>query len=94
MNLETKNRKPYARFAQPLAERPPDREQGAWICYQLKRCGLTQRDIAGQVGVRPQMVQRVSYGLTTSARAQRALAEALGYDGWNDLLAARKGAAA
>jgi DNA-binding transcriptional regulator LsrR (DeoR family) len=74
--------------------RGPEREQGAWICYQLRLIGLTQGDIAQELGVTRQMVQRVAYGLVTSARVQKGIAIALGYKNWADLSEAREGVAA
>jgi lambda repressor-like predicted transcriptional regulator len=76
------------------ANRPPNREQGAWINYQLKRRGITQRDVGLAAKVSGPMVNRVLYGLKTSARVQRVIAASLGFDNWNELLAARGGVAA
>jgi hypothetical protein len=72
----------------------PNKEQGAWICYQIRRGGLTQEDIARRAAVSQQMVQRVIYGIGTSHKVQKAIVEALGFDSWSDLTAARQGAAA
>lgn len=74
--------------------RVPEREQGAWICYQLRLHDVTQDDIAKELNVTRQMVQRVSYGLVTSARVQKGIATALGYRTWSELTAARQGMAA
>jgi len=71
-----------------------DRAQGAWIGYQLRLRGITQGDIALRVRVSQQMVQRVSYGVSTSARVQKAIAQALGLKTWSELLATREGVAA
>ncbi len=65
----------------------PDYEQGAWIGYRLKVYGIRQQDIADKVGVSRQMVQQVAYGLRTSHRVQKAIALALGYDSWAELIA-------
>ena len=77
-----------------LSAREPNAEQGAWIGYQLRLKGLTQKDIAVAYGVSQQMVQRVAYGLSTSGRIQRALAKVLHYGSWKDLMEARQGVAA
>jgi len=62
-------------------------EQGAWITYQLKRLGVSQRALGHSIGVSQQMVQRVAYGVSTSARVQKAIARALGYRTWAEVLA-------
>jgi len=59
---------------------------GIWIIYQLKRKDITQRDIARDVGVKYQFVSQVIYGLRTSARTQKAIALALGYESWGELM--------
>jgi len=71
-----------------------DREQGAWINYRMKCSGIQQKDIAKRLGVSQQMVQRVAYGVGTSARVQKALAQALGHANWTELVATRQGVAA
>jgi hypothetical protein len=74
--------------------RNADREQGAWLAYQMKLRGVTQQKIADDLHVTQQMIQRVAYGVTTSGRVQRALATALGYESWRDLVGSRQGVAA
>jgi hypothetical protein len=75
-----------------------DRVQGAWIGYQLKLRGITQMDIGRRAGVTDVMVNRVIYGVRTSARVQKIVAETLGFVSWQELRAAcersKKGAAA
>jgi len=71
--------------------RKANRAQGAWIGYQFKLAGITQRQVAEKARVTPQMVQRVVCGAGTSARVQKAIAKALGFSAWNELLAAREG---
>ena len=78
-------------FVEVAPRRVPERKQGAWICYQLKLAGLSQGDVAMTLGVSQQMVQRVAYGLVTSARVQKGIAVALGHKHWSDLTAARQG---
>lgn len=78
----------------PPRRKVPRSIQGAWIGYQLKINGLTDVYIAKKVGVTQQMVQRVKYGLATSARVQKAIAVELGYASWIELLSSRKGEAA
>lgn len=65
----------------------PNMEQGAWICYRLKLAGISQKKLADQIGVSQQMVQQVAYGLKTSRRVQKTIAESLGYDTWTELIA-------
>jgi transcriptional regulator with XRE-family HTH domain len=65
----------------------PNMEQGAWICYRLKLAGSSQKELAGRIGVTQQMVQQVAYGLKTSQRVQKAIAESLGYSTWAELIA-------
>jgi hypothetical protein len=74
--------------------RRADRAQGSWINYQMKLSGVTQKLVATMAGVSRQMVQRVAYGVSTSAKVQRAIAQALGYKTWSELVAARQGVAA
>ena len=64
-----------------------DRLQGAWIGYQMKCQGITHKDIAIKVGVRPVSVTQVIHGLRTSGRIQKAVAQELGYESWNQLMA-------
>jgi len=68
-----------------VGARRADRELGAWIGYQLRRREISQKDIAIAIGVTQQMVQRVSYGVVTSARVQKAISAALGYKSWTEL---------
>lgn len=78
----------------PNCGKIPQSHQGAWIGYQMRINGLTDQLIASTTGVSRQMVQRVRYGLKTSARVQKAIANALGYDSWSELAAVCKGVAA
>lgn len=71
-----------------------DSSLGAWINYQMKLAGITQDQIAKTANVTRQMVQRVAYGASTSARVQKAIAMALGYKNWADMEAGRQGVAA
>lgn len=72
----------------------PDVEQGAWICYQLRLKGITEVGLAANLGVSQPMIHRVAYGMGTSARVQKGIAKALGYQNWSELRAARQGVAA
>lgn len=74
--------------------RIPNVDQGAWICYQLRLKGMTQVSLAADLGVSQQTVQRIAYGMGTSARVQKAIAKALGFKAWSELAAARQGVAA
>jgi transcriptional regulator with XRE-family HTH domain len=71
--------------------RKANRAQGAWIGYQLKLAGVTQASIGERVKVSRVMVNRVIHGAASSARVQKAIAKALGFSTWNELLAAREG---
>lgn len=71
----------------------PNMEQGAWLGYRLKVAGYSQKDIGNKVGVSREMVCQVLYGLKTSYKVQKAVANALGYDTWAELLASRRVAA-
>lgn len=77
-----------------VAPRRADREQGAWITYQMKVRGVTQQGLAQGLGVTQQMIQRVAYGVSTSHRVRQALAKALGFETWTDLVGSRQGVAA
>lgn len=96
MNRSTKSRKtePHRSFVSHCLPIVPDREQGAWIAYQLKLQGFTLESIAGCAGVSGAMIHMVIYGKKTSARVQKIIALSLCYDSWNELLAAREGVAA
>jgi lambda repressor-like predicted transcriptional regulator len=87
------------RKARPDAEKPkvgpqPNREQGAWIGYQMKLMGFSLISLSKSAGVSFQMVHAVVYGKKTSRRVQKVIARKLGFDSWSDLLAAREGVAA
>ena len=102
MNRSPKNRKPAqkkaqrARAARTLRQlaKAPNLEQGAWIAYQMKLQGFTLVSMAEYSGVTFQMVHAVIYGKRTSGRVQQAIAKALLFDSWRDLLAARQEVAA
>lgn len=64
----------------------PNMEQGIWLNYLLRTAGYSQKDIADKAGVSRQMVQKVLYGIRTSRRVQVAIAEALGYKTWAEVL--------
>lgn len=103
MNPSSKNRKTAskkadrARAARVLRQiaQTPNLAQGAWIAYQMKLQGFTLVSMAEYAGVTFQMIHAVIYGKRTSGRVQKAIAQALLFDTWNDLLvAARQGVAA
>ena len=73
--------------------RMPDREQGAWIAYRMELANLKPQAIADSIGVSREMVRHVMYGLRTSARVQKAIAAALGFSSWAEILV-EKGRAA
>jgi len=102
MNRSPKNRKPAlkkgqrARAARVLRQlaKAPNLDQGAWIAYQMKLQGFNLVSMAECVGVSTPMVHMVIYGKKTSGRVQKAIAQALLFDSWSELLASRQGVAA
>ncbi|OHD22785.1 MAG: hypothetical protein A2Y38_20170 [Spirochaetes bacterium GWB1_59_5] len=65
-----------------------NREQAAWIFYQMRLHNMTQRSVAATAGVSDTMVRSVASGIRTSARVQKAIAKALNFASWAALLAA------
>jgi hypothetical protein len=106
MNRSSKNRKQELRMGArgrrkyPESYVPkqlsiiPNREQGAWIAYQMKLQDFNLVTMAECAGVSMQMIHAVIYGKKTSGRVQKIIAHSLRYDSWADLLAAREGVAA
>lgn len=65
-----------------------DRELGLWITYQLKRAGWSKQEIARQLRVSREAIVLVSYRRSTSRRIRKAIAEAIGFNSWDDLVSA------
>jgi len=65
----------------------PNMEQGIWLNYLLRTAGYSQQDVATKAGVSRQMVQKVLYGIKTSQRVQKAIANTLGFNTWAELIA-------
>ncbi len=63
-----------------------DRELGLWITYQLRRVGQSKKSLAHTLHVRREAIVGVSYKRITSRRIQVAIANALGYQSWDELL--------
>lgn len=61
---------------------------GKWIGYQMKLRGVTQADVAARAGRKRVTVGNVLSGLISSGAVYNALAETLGYEGFDELLAA------
>lgn len=72
----------------------PNVEQGIWLNYLLRTHGYSQQDVADRCGVSRYMVQKVLYGLRTSHKVQKAVAEILGYSSWQEVLVIGKRLAA
>jgi transcriptional regulator with XRE-family HTH domain len=69
--------------------------EGQWIKYQMALKNLTQRDIAARAGCARPMVSEVIHGRKVSANVRAALVKALGYQSFEELIAAcGKGGAA
>ena len=60
--------------------------QGFHIKCQLKCAGLSNLKIAQSVGCSPQAVSSVLFGKSHSQRIEKAVATALGYRSWNDMV--------
>lgn len=61
---------------------------GKWISYQLKRRGCTHADVARVAGITRAATSQVLNGKRSSIRVYGALCKVLGYQSFDDLLAA------
>jgi transcriptional regulator with XRE-family HTH domain len=61
--------------------------KGCWIKYQLNLRKITQEDVAQKAGVSQKMVSHFITGRKNSERVKKALAEVLGYDSFEKLIA-------
>jgi transcriptional regulator with XRE-family HTH domain len=65
--------------------------KGCWIKYQLNLRKITQEDIAQKAGVSQKMVSHFITGRKNSEKVKKALAEVLGYESFEKLIAASRG---
>jgi transcriptional regulator with XRE-family HTH domain len=65
--------------------------KGCWLKYQLNLRKITQEDVAQKAGVTQKMVSHFITGRKNSERVKKALAEVLGYESFEKLIAASRG---
>jgi transcriptional regulator with XRE-family HTH domain len=65
--------------------------KGCWLKYQLNLRKITQEDVAQKAGVSQKMVSHFITGRKNSDRVKKALAEVLGYESFEKLIAAFRG---
>jgi transcriptional regulator with XRE-family HTH domain len=66
-------------------------KKGCWLKYQLNLRKITQEDVAQKAGVSQKMVSHFITGRKNSERVKKALAEVLGYESFEKLIAASRG---
>jgi transcriptional regulator with XRE-family HTH domain len=66
-------------------------QKGCWLKYQLNLRKITQEDVAQKAGVSQKMVSHFITGRKNSERVKKALAEVLGYESFEKLIAASRG---
>ena len=64
---------------------------GCWINYQLRLNSITQATVAARAGCNNRMVSDFLRGRKNSERVKKALAEVLGYESFEKLIAASRG---
>jgi transcriptional regulator with XRE-family HTH domain len=64
--------------------------EGLWIVYQLKLKGISQTDLAAQLGVKMEWVNSIVRGRRHSARVEDALYQTLGYPSFEAMIAAAR----
>jgi transcriptional regulator with XRE-family HTH domain len=62
------------------------RELGNWIGYQLRRRGIRQHSIARKIGISRESITQAIWGRRHSEAARAAIANALGYENWDELI--------
>jgi len=62
-------------------------QKGCYINYMLRVRGITQETVATKAGVTQHMVSQVLCGVKNSEKVKNALAEILGYESFDTLLA-------
>jgi hypothetical protein len=65
--------------------------KGCWVNYQLRLAGITQAAVAQRAGCNNRTVSDFLRGRKNSERVRKALADALGYESFEQLLAASRG---
>jgi len=66
-------------------------QKGCWIKYQLNLRRITMTDIAIKANVSISMVSRFLNGFKNSEKVKKALAESLGYESFEKMIAASRG---
>ena len=66
-------------------------QTGCWIHYQLKLRNLTLYPVAQKANVTHEMVSQFLRGRKNSEKVKRALADVLGYESFEKLIAASRG---
>ena len=66
-------------------------KKGCWINYMLRLRNITQATVAVRAGCNNRMVSDFLRGRKNSERVKRALAEVLGYESFEKLIAASRG---
>lgn len=77
----------YRSHKMPDHARAPNVSRGAWILYRLHLKGITQSQLANELGVTQSFVSRVVCGLKTFGRVQKAIAKAIGFESWAGMIA-------
>jgi len=66
-------------------------QKGCWINYMLRLRSITQAAVAARAGCNNRMVSDFLRGRKNSEKVKRALAEVLGYESFEKLIAASRG---
>jgi predicted transcriptional regulator len=66
-------------------------KKGCWIKYQLNLRKITQETVAKRAGVTQKMVSHFITGRKNSDKVKKALADVLGYESFEALIAASRG---
>ena len=66
-------------------------QKGCWINYMLRLRSITQATVAAKAGCNNRMVSDFLRGRKNSEKVKKALAEVLGYESFEKLIAASRG---
>jgi len=66
-------------------------QKGCWINYMLRLNSITQATVATRAGCNNRMVSDFLRGRKNSEKVKKALAEVLGYESFEKLIAASRG---
>ena len=66
-------------------------KEGLWIIYQLRLKGISQKDMAAKLGLKPETVNNILRGHRHSTRIEDALYQTLGYPSFEAMIAASRG---